>query len=210
MDAATRTRFVSLVRDALSIAKQEGLTESAVALERAENAAPVVEVDDPRVVVRRLDTFTVTELQHALGRSRPHALSVVKRLVEQGVVRDTGLARKHDGPGRPAPVFQYVPIDTPNRPREKRTPVEVEVSRNFRPARGKIMETGRTIRVTNPDVRKLVDVARDSGCRVENTSGGHIRVYAPDGSVVSLPSTPSDHRSVKNARSKMRRAGIPV
>lgn len=41
------------------------------------------------------------------------------------------------------------------------------------------------------------------------TSKGHVMVYAPDGrSVATLPGTPSDYRSLKNAIAALRRAGF--
>jgi hypothetical protein len=41
------------------------------------------------------------------------------------------------------------------------------------------------------------------------TKRNHILIYAPQGHVVTtLPSTPSDHRSMKNAIAGLRRAGF--
>lgn len=212
MDRKTRTQYVKLLRQAIKVADAEGLTEDSAALASLVAARkPVPAADDPRVIARRLGTFTVTELQEALGRSRPTAMAVLSRLIDQDVVRDSGLRQKHDGPGRPAPVYEVVPIEAKPRNREKRLPPEVEVRHTFRPSSSKPSNggSGKRSKITNREVRKLVEVARKNGCRIE-AGNQHIRVLAPRGGIVILPSTPSDHRSLLNARSEMRRAGIPV
>lgn len=62
------------------------------------------------------------------------------------------------------------------------------------------------------DKRALLDLEADAisqGWRRKRTRGGHVRLMSGDGaSSVTLPSTPSDHRSVANARSSLRRAGL--
>ena len=145
-----------------------------------------------------------------MGRSRPTAEKIVKELLERGTIRDSGLRRKHSGPGRPAPVYQYVQAEAKITARPKRVPVEVEVSQRFHEPRNGGKARGRKRRrVGNPEVREMLRVAEANGCRVKSGSG-HFSVYAPNGKIVTLPSTPSDHRSVLNCRSQMRRAGIPV
>lgn len=63
----------------------------------------------------------------------------------------------------------------------------------------------------NKEVRKLVKSARQAGLRVERTSGNHIRFIDKAGrTVVTTSGTPSDHRSVKNAAARLRRAGWAV
>ena len=59
------------------------------------------------------------------------------------------------------------------------------------------------------DAQELVREIRDLGVEVELTGGGHYRVSTPQGSVF-LPSTPSCMRAIRNARSELRRHGVPV
>lgn len=64
------------------------------------------------------------------------------------------------------------------------------------------------------ELRKLLDTARKQGWRIEggNTDGKkqrHWKCYSPDGkTIVVLPCTASDHRSLKNARAAFRRGGL--
>lgn len=69
------------------------------------------------------------------------------------------------------------------------------------------------------DYRKLVKAAEKVGWELTPArKGGHPRLVPPGGWTrpdgepavpVIIPSTPSDHRSFKNTRADMRRAGIP-
>lgn len=60
---------------------------------------------------------------------------------------------------------------------------------------------------SDPDVRDLVREAEGMGFVAEKTSGGHIKFTHPRfPDPIFTSSTPSDHRSVQNARSYLRRA----
>ncbi|MDX1535620.1 MAG: hypothetical protein R3346_02575 [Candidatus Spechtbacterales bacterium] len=64
-----------------------------------------------------------------------------------------------------------------------------------------------------PDaLKEMVSEALDQNWRVERTGSGHLRFLSPDRSVspVFSPTTPSDVRSVKNVRGKLRRAGLNI
>ncbi len=59
------------------------------------------------------------------------------------------------------------------------------------------------------EIKELLDAAKEKGWRVEQTKKGHWRCYAPDGeNIVTLPGTPSDRRSIRNAIAQMRRYGF--
>jgi len=59
------------------------------------------------------------------------------------------------------------------------------------------------------EVKELLDAAEKQGWRVERTKKGHWRCYAPDGdTIVIVPGTPSDRRSLRNAVAEMRRGGF--
>lgn len=57
------------------------------------------------------------------------------------------------------------------------------------------------------DVRKLLREVRKQGAVVEQTRGGHQRIYGPGGRkpFIVLPSSPSDHRGLLNCRALLRR-----
>lgn len=54
-------------------------------------------------------------------------------------------------------------------------------------------------------MRPLVDQATKEGWTVSYTSKGHLRFTHPCGALVHGPTTPSDHRSLKNLKATMRR-----
>ena len=60
------------------------------------------------------------------------------------------------------------------------------------------------------DVEELLRAAEAADWRVVNTSR-HFQCFSPDGvTIVSVPQTPSNYRSLKNCASLLRRAGVPV
>lgn len=60
------------------------------------------------------------------------------------------------------------------------------------------------------ETKKLALVAQEQGWRVEATKGGHVRFVPPQGRVVIVSKTPSDHRSILNSRALLRRQGLKV
>jgi predicted RNA binding protein YcfA (HicA-like mRNA interferase family) len=59
------------------------------------------------------------------------------------------------------------------------------------------------------DFKKMLREAQRQGWRVEQTKGGHWRLYAPDGEhIVHAAGTPSDTRSLDNTLAQMRRYGF--
>lgn len=57
------------------------------------------------------------------------------------------------------------------------------------------------------EVRKLIRRLEKDGWSARKTGGGHWVVRSPEGVPVSMPSSPSDHRSMKNVMAKLKRAG---
>jgi predicted RNA binding protein YcfA (HicA-like mRNA interferase family) len=66
------------------------------------------------------------------------------------------------------------------------------------------------VRATRREYQALVDLAQEQGWVVTLTGGDHLRFQGPDGQLVFTAQTPSDHRSIKNAVSFLRRAGLVV
>lgn len=60
------------------------------------------------------------------------------------------------------------------------------------------------------DLKRLMKLAREQGWSVEMTGGHHLRWTPPEGPYVICPSTPSDHRSIPNTISNLRKAGLEV
>ena len=63
-------------------------------------------------------------------------------------------------------------------------------------------------RIRNHDLSQLVNEAREQGFDVGRTAKNHIKFVAPTGKICVTSGTPSDHRAVMNARSKLRRLGF--
>lgn len=60
----------------------------------------------------------------------------------------------------------------------------------------------------NKDLKKLIQVLRAQGFDVAVTKRGHHTVSKDGRYVTTLPGTPSDWRSLKNAIAKAKRAGF--
>lgn len=63
-------------------------------------------------------------------------------------------------------------------------------------------------RISNKDISQLVDEVRAQGFKVERTAKNHIKFLSPNGGMCFTSGTPSDYRSVRDARSKLRRLGF--
>ena len=59
------------------------------------------------------------------------------------------------------------------------------------------------------DIKNLIRALESQGWRVEKTRSGHYMAYSPNGKdIVTIPGTPSDHRSMRNTLAALRRAGF--
>lgn len=56
------------------------------------------------------------------------------------------------------------------------------------------------------DVKDFIKAAEANGWRLEKSTGKHLKMrHVETGHVVSVPKTPSDHRSLKNKDAQMRK-----
>lgn len=60
------------------------------------------------------------------------------------------------------------------------------------------------------EVVKLMRVLVDQGWHCGLTKKGHWRCTSPSGALYFMSQTPSDHRSLKNARADLRRMGAEL
>lgn len=58
------------------------------------------------------------------------------------------------------------------------------------------------------DLKAAAERARKAGWTITQTRSGHLAWKPPSGQTVFCPGTPSDHRSIANVISKLRRAGL--
>lgn len=59
------------------------------------------------------------------------------------------------------------------------------------------------------ETRQLIRLAKKQGWSAELTKGGHVRLTPPNGDYIVMPS-PSDWRGIRNAKARLRRAGLVV
>jgi hypothetical protein len=67
--------------------------------------------------------------------------------------------------------------------------------------------------VTDKDLRNLYGTVAAQGYTLERSGGGHVKMIPQNGNGTRTligPSTPSDHRSIKNLRAQLRRAGVEL
>jgi transcription initiation factor IIE alpha subunit len=62
--------------------------------------------------------------------------------------------------------------------------------------------------MANKDLRKIIQALEDQGFAVSRTKKGHLRVLLNGVWVTTLPGTPSDWRSFRNALAAAKRAGF--
>jgi len=63
---------------------------------------------------------------------------------------------------------------------------------------------------SNRDLQDIVRAALAAGWDVAKTGANHIRFKGPKGFLYFTGSSPSDSRAVRNARSALRRGGLPI
>lgn len=64
-------------------------------------------------------------------------------------------------------------------------------------------------RMSNKEVRELIEEALRQGWRCERLASGHWKCLAPDGvGIVWIAGTPSDHRWKRNTVAQMKRHGF--
>ena len=60
----------------------------------------------------------------------------------------------------------------------------------------------------NKDLRKILDALEAAGFTVRRTTKGHYTVGRDGHRITTLPGTPSDHRSMRNALAKLKPHGF--
>lgn len=66
-------------------------------------------------------------------------------------------------------------------------------------------------RQIHPDLKPIVRAAKAAGWAIERGRNNHLRFVAPDGRTFYTGSTPSDFRSARNFKARLRReAGLVV
>lgn len=180
------------------------MTEPQAEPERAERGSVDARVRDAAVAFGPDKEFTMDELITAAGVSKGAAYRSIKKLLNRGVVEKAGTRTSPTGAGRPWQLYRYVKY-APDSPLRKRMPWVGEALQA--PAKAAVAGTGRS-RQAKGEVAELLDKAAAAGAQVAKTANGHYKVLANGKTITVVSGTPSDHRAVKNAKAKLKRAGL--
>lgn len=159
-----------------------------------------------RVLVRdaalRLRGFTLDELCEAVPTLRRATVRhYLKEYEKRGTFKPNGFSGKRKR-------YAYVRPTGPVRARERRQPPEAQ----FVDRRGggrPIPGTGRPDRPTDREVAQLFEEITAAGATYERRAS-HWAVRYGGQIICTVPCTPSDRRSLANARATIRRAGLPL
>lgn len=184
--------------------REAAAEEAAAAEETAEEAAlsrteadVLARVRD--AVVKQSAASTVAGIASEVGAPAPVVREALKALEGRGIVEDVGL------PG--SELYEYrKPTDAGAAARldAARRAVENGGGGGSAPVAG----TGKGLRISHPEVRRLVEDAQRAGGRI-SAAAGHYAVECPQGRVV-ISATPRSSRTVLNDRARLRRAGLRV
>lgn len=60
------------------------------------------------------------------------------------------------------------------------------------------------------ELNKLFKIVLEQGWTIELSHNNHYKLYAPNGKVVFVSSTPSDHRALQNIKRDLRANGLVI
>jgi hypothetical protein len=63
---------------------------------------------------------------------------------------------------------------------------------------------------TMKELRSLLNTATDQGWEVTRGKNNHIKCVSPNGNIVFVSSTPSDHRALENIKRDLRVNGLVI
>lgn len=145
-----------------------------------------------RDVALRLETFTTGEIVAAIPEvSSATVQRWLAKLVEDGV-----LTRERVGNGW---LYAY---ESPQAPALRSVTPAVETRRRDRAVAG----TGKS-KASRAEVAEVLRIAKLKGAEIKPQKHGYA-VVIDGATLTSVPRTPSDHRSLKNARSALKRNGV--
>lgn len=167
--------------------------------------------DDPRILARKLDSFTIDFYAHTAEISIEAARTRIKKMVKDKVVRYSGEKEWRDT-GPPAMIFEAIPL--PKQKVERRSHTHGEAERHRVEGKrmertGQIAGTGkhRTDYPGDPMMKLLAERAVEAGGKVKRNGSDHFKVTLPNGKIVGLANTP-DSSAWKKAAAAMRRNGF--
>jgi hypothetical protein len=151
-------------------------------------------------VVKQKSPFTAGDVAVAFGKTSGGVKPALQKLERSGILRDAGKRGN-------AKLYEYVP---PNGAGAAATRDAATARAQRKRAAGRggspVAATGRATPISRPMAPVLEGLRPD--LTVVRAGSGHIKVMDGDAVVATVPSTPSDHRAVKNTRASLKRKGL--
>lgn len=171
-----------------------------------EERSNVREFGNYGIVVRdaavKLGTFDFVDMQTALPDVSEATLRKwLGHFEDKGIFESERVGQRK--------VYAYVEPEGDNAARERKATPEA-IAASDKTARGVAVQgTGRGMGNTRKDVADLLEAVTRAGGQIEK-GGSHWKVRK-DGKVIgTVPSTPSDHRSLLNTRAELKRKGLAL
>lgn len=149
------------------------------------------------------DSFGSEQVCAELGVHVNTARKLLRWATDRGIIEQFG--EQHLERGRPRKLYRYLRAEAA----KPKKAAKAAAAERAQAVAGTGKRAGKTAGL-HRDVRALIGELRAAGWMTDHR-GIHVKVLDPKGRIVTtLPSTPSDHRSLPNARAKLRRAGAPI
>jgi hypothetical protein len=151
--------------------------------------------------VTRDEPFTLQDMADAFCK-RGGVNYHLQRLIDRGIIKQCGKRGN-------AKVYRYVPPEGPGAAAEIDIARRVVARKAAPRAVPAVPGTGAGQRVTNPDVRAVLEAVERQGATWERGKGHYI-VRLNGQRVGTVPVSPSDHRWKKNMATQLKRKGLKV
>lgn len=176
-----------------------------------DDAAPVLTLESLRdlAVAYGERAFKAPALEDLFEASQAHVNRNLNRLLELGVIERRGGGRNTR--------YRYSPKTDPGhgavidamRNRKRPEDEAVETNGHLKPHRGAPISGLAGVNVGNKEMQEVIDACQRAGW-VAESGAKHVKVKVPSGRTITLPKTPSDHRSIKNTKAQLRAEGLQV
>lgn len=153
-------------------------------------------------VVRQRSSFCLADMAAAFGRDENSCAYHVKKMVARG-----SLVELPAEPGKER-RWKY------ERPRDPGAAATLSAKaaggKNGHRGEAAVAGTGRGQGVSHADTKQLLKEVAAQGAHYKLTGSGHYKITMGGKTLATIPSNPSDHRSIYNSRATLRRKGLKV
>lgn len=152
--------------------------------------------------VRQRYPFTQQDMADAFGKEKSTVRYQLEKLLKRETIVDMGKRRQGNK------LYRY------DKPTDPGAAAKADLARGPEAARGQVSAvpgTGKPMRIANKEVATLLKACASLGA-VYSKDGreGHYKITMGGKRIGTVPSTPSDHRSLANTRAQLRKKGLKV